>query len=90
MEFSPHHLKRSRTHLKCCVPGCVSSSKCNKNLSFHSIPRKNVLDLRELWLKKIRAPNKNLDQQKVCSLHFKADDYYFPGKLVSKLLHSYF
>ncbi|XP_037523600.2 DNA transposase THAP9 [Rhipicephalus sanguineus] len=64
----------------CCVPFCKSSGRTSNGISFHEFP---VTDVRLLWLKKIsrqsEGPGKEpwipSDRSKVCSLHFKAEDY---------------
>ncbi|XP_049511822.1 THAP domain-containing protein 11-like [Dermacentor silvarum] len=64
----------------CCVPFCKSSGRTSAGISFHEFP---VTDVRVLWLKKIsrqgEGPGKQpwapSDRSKVCSLHFKPDDY---------------
>jgi len=54
----------------CCVPGCYSNSKREKNLSFYMIPHKEPL--RTKWLNALKrkdfVPN---EHQRLCSLYFK-------------------
>lgn len=62
----------------CCVPLCKSDEKKKTvGLSFHEIPA--VGDVRVKWLAAIRrdnwAPNATSCYTKVCSRHFKADDF---------------
>ncbi|CAN7997394.1 unnamed protein product [Ixodes hexagonus] len=64
----------------CCVPLCKSEYKSKKDggLSFHEFP---VTHLREQWIRAIsrKGPDNALWQpngrSRVCSLHFKDDDY---------------
>lgn len=69
--------------LTCCVPFCsshVARSKADgePSVSFHEFP---VTDIREAWIKAIsrEGPDKMLWQPhetaKVCSIHFKLEDY---------------
>ena len=55
----------------CCVPGCYSNTKKNKNLSFYMIPRNGPLRTR--WLNAIKrkdfVPGK---EHRIYSLHFKS------------------
>ncbi|KAH9378432.1 hypothetical protein HPB48_013938 [Haemaphysalis longicornis] len=62
----------------CCVPLCKSDGKKKAvGLSFHEIPA--VVNVRVKWLAAIRrdnwAPNVTSCYTKVCSRHFKADDF---------------
>ena len=66
----PHH---------CCVPGCTSNSALSPQLAFHSFPSNP--EERKLWVSKIRRDEANgvfvvNDQTRVCSKHFKEDDYH--------------
>ncbi|XP_037514282.1 THAP domain-containing protein 11-like [Rhipicephalus sanguineus] len=64
----------------CCVPFCKSSDRRSTGISFNELP---VTQIRQEWLKKIsrqaEAPGKQpcgpSDRSKVCSLHFKPEDY---------------
>lgn len=69
--------------MTCCVPLCSShTGKCKPDgepsVSFHEFP---VTDIREAWIKAIsrEGPNNTLWQPhetaKVCSIHFKLEDY---------------
>uniref|UniRef100_A0A131YST0 THAP-type domain-containing protein n=1 Tax=Rhipicephalus appendiculatus TaxID=34631 RepID=A0A131YST0_RHIAP len=69
--------------MTCCVPFCSSHAGKSKvdgapSVSFHEFP---VTDIREAWIKAIsrEGPNKTLWQPhetaKVCSIHFKLEDY---------------
>uniref|UniRef100_A0A3B3RDS7 Si:dkey-60a16.1 n=1 Tax=Paramormyrops kingsleyae TaxID=1676925 RepID=A0A3B3RDS7_9TELE len=65
----------------CCVPLCTNSSRYNSILSFHSFPKD--ASVRAEWKVKVRrddfSPNKT---SRVCSRHFKKDDFINkPGKL---------
>lgn len=62
----------------CCVPLCKSDEKKKPpGVSFHEIP--SVADVREKWLAAIRrdnwSPNSTSCYTKVCSRHFRADDF---------------
>lgn len=72
-------VKKAAVH--CCVPLCTNSARYNSIVSFHSFP----LDasVREQWKAKVRrqdfTPSRN---SRVCSRHFKKDDFISkPGKL---------
>ncbi|KAH7944684.1 hypothetical protein HPB51_028602 [Rhipicephalus microplus] len=66
----------------CCIPLCKSSGRtaASRGISFHEFP---VTDVRNLWLKNIHrqaeGPGKQPwlpnDRSKVCSLHFRPEDY---------------
>ncbi|KAH8022412.1 hypothetical protein HPB51_024142 [Rhipicephalus microplus] len=64
----------------CCVPFCKSSDRRSTGISFHEFP---VTQIRQEWLKKIsrqaegpgKQPWEPSDRSKVCSLHFKPEDY---------------
>ncbi|XP_075721826.1 uncharacterized protein LOC119186338 [Rhipicephalus microplus] len=66
----------------CCVPLCKSSGRtaASRGISFHEFP---ITDVRNLWLKNIHrqaeGPGKQPwlpnDRSKVCSLHFRPEDY---------------
>ncbi|KAH9384525.1 hypothetical protein HPB48_026533 [Haemaphysalis longicornis] len=65
----------------CCVQFCKSSGRtaASRGISFHEFP---ITDVRNLWLKNIRqadGPGKQPwlpnDRSKVCSLHFRPEDY---------------
>ena len=61
--------KALRGGYTCCVPGCSSNTKRDKELSFHKLPRD--VSLREKWVNSIKRkdfiPG---EQHRVCSLHF--------------------
>lgn len=79
----------------CAVENCGSKSNVNVDLSYHTFPRRGQcsvavsnyfdkvekIDLRDVWQKatKVRDPNRHT---KICSRHFKADDYHLPGKCI--------
>ncbi|KAH7985769.1 hypothetical protein HPB49_026279 [Dermacentor silvarum] len=72
--------KSSQAMVYCCVPLCKSSGRTAKGITFHEFP---VTELRNQWLERIsrqaEGPGKNpwipSDRSKVCSLHFKEDDF---------------
>ena len=54
----------------CCVPGCYSNTKRNKNLSFYMIPLNGLLRTR--WLNAIKRKDfVPIKQHWMCSMHFK-------------------
>lgn len=64
----------------CVVPGCSSQMGVTKDVVFHEFPSK--MERRELWTLAVRAlhpPTKNpwvpSEYAKICSKHFKPDDY---------------
>ncbi|KAL7296060.1 hypothetical protein TKK_0010614 [Trichogramma kaykai] len=74
---------------QCCVPGCDSSTRFKtENLSFHSFPKLDrfifvktnlgnikKISARKLWAKRLRLSADVANSWRVCSKHFKADDY---------------
>ncbi|KAK8774441.1 hypothetical protein V5799_011024 [Amblyomma americanum] len=64
----------------CCVPLCKSSGRASRGISFHEFP---VTDIRNQWLKNIsrqgKGPGKEpwvpSDRSRVCSLHFRPENY---------------
>ncbi|KAM4538028.1 uncharacterized protein V3H82_023802 [Fundulus diaphanus] len=58
----------------CRVPSCVVSARYNSTVSFHSFPVEE--DLRKKWIVKIRRDDFQVNKNtKVCSVHFKPDDF---------------
>ena len=61
----------------CCLPFCKSDSKRDKKISFHEFPLDN--NLRSAWLKAVSHknfhPNEASNSSRVCSKHFKDEDY---------------
>ena len=61
----------------CCVPLCKSNYRKNPELSYHEFPANN--DMKSAWLKAISRknfqPNDKSNSSRVCSKHFKEDDY---------------
>lgn len=101
MKFETGEIKKGRN--RCCVQECGSQAGVDSNLSFHKIPkydkatviRKNIfgvteiVDKRKEWLRLLNIKNNKKNVQLyVCSLHFRKDDYFFPGtyKLFLKCL----
>ena len=80
------------SRLKCAVPGCNNIKKNNLDLSFHHFPvaekstvnivdyfgNKKEVDRLEAWKLALKMINVST-HSRVCSLHFKDDNYYFPG-----------
>lgn len=78
----------------CCVPQCNSWAKkdVNKGLSFHIFPPeigprvyfetkmgKQLVTRRKAWILKLRIGKPITKFMKVCSLHFKQEDYFNRG-----------
>ncbi len=58
----------------CSVPLCSVSSRYNSCASFHSFPVKE--EIRKKWILNIRRINFQITKHtKVCSVHFKPDDF---------------
>eukprot|EP00118_Oscarella_pearsei_P014440 m.123620 g.123620 ORF g.123620 m.123620 type:complete len:392 (+) comp37824_c0_seq3:479-1654(+) len=55
----------------CCIPGCYNSTREDRHLKFHSLPKHPAK--RRKWLKLIRRPDSwdPSANQKVCSNHFQ-------------------
>ncbi|KAK0178533.1 hypothetical protein PV327_007414 [Microctonus hyperodae] len=83
---------KQKARIVCCVPGCNSRSHKNTNVTFHYFPRAakyfistpnhfgeyEKIDLLVALKKSVRVKNVNRSM-KVCSLHFKVDDYILPS-----------
>ena len=68
----------------CMVPGCSSRTRKGQALSFHRLPRD--VERCKQWLRAIKhhkfgeeTAMEALKKQKVCSLHFKPEDFNVPG-----------
>ena len=79
----------------CMVPGCSSGTRKALAVSFHLLPRD--LERCKQWLRAINHPKFGEDtaleavkQQKVCSLHFKPEDFKYNvrGRKRAALLNS--
>ncbi|XP_072389457.1 uncharacterized protein [Diabrotica undecimpunctata] len=83
-----------KSNYYCCVPQCDSWIKRDSNLSFHSFPKKDkqdrvlfngtLVNKRNLWKHLLKMGKEPSPYMKVCSLHFKNEDY-FKGENLSKL-----
>ncbi|XP_016323995.1 uncharacterized protein LOC107674526 [Sinocyclocheilus anshuiensis] len=61
----------------CCVPFCKMSSRFNSVISFHSFPLNK--ETRKKWLHNIRREDYKVSPNtRVCSRHFKGDDFIEP------------
>ncbi|CAM4568707.1 unnamed protein product [Leuciscus chuanchicus] len=67
--------------LNCFVPGCTAKTRKGQAVSFHHLPVKH-LERGKQWLRAIKHPKfgedtdlENLKNQRVCSRHFKQEDY---------------
>lgn len=77
---------------KCIVKGCNSKARDNLNLSFHRFPKANTqlvevknsdgvvdkIDRLKAWKIALNM-DKVFPRMRVCSLHFKKEDYILPG-----------
>ncbi|KAI8433286.1 hypothetical protein MSG28_015343, partial [Choristoneura fumiferana] len=57
----------------CTVPRCTSMAGKAKNVSFHQFPRDE--ELAKLWNRVLKRGKPYTKYSKVCSLHFKPEDY---------------
>lgn len=57
----------------CTVPRCTSMAGKAKDVSFHQFPRDE--DLANIWNKILKRGKPYTKYSKVCSLHFKPEDY---------------
>ena len=62
----------SRSNVICCVPQCTSRTDRKRNISLHVPPKCMV----KKWEVAIRTGKKLSPCMKVCSLHFKDDDFF--------------
>ncbi|CAH1997631.1 unnamed protein product [Acanthoscelides obtectus] len=84
----------SRYNAYCCVYGCESSRTENPNLYFHTFPKENsgimiktinklgergTMDKRKAWEKVLLIGQPALQKMRVCSKHFREEDYIFMG-----------
>ena len=95
-KFSPR--AKSKKKLVCAVEGCNSASNKDTEIRFHYFPMKtnrtvyiknlfgNVekRDQLQVWMKILNIKDVN-SGMKVCSRHFRADDYILPSKFFSYL-----
>ncbi|XP_014236492.1 uncharacterized protein LOC106658864 [Trichogramma pretiosum] len=79
----------SKTRERCGVPGCSSRGNDYNDISFHSFPLPNQhqitskyfsgpIDKYEAWKQCLRVSEIKPPKMKVCSLHFKKEDYILP------------
>ena len=63
-------VNRQKGGYTCCVPGCYSNTKKNKNLSFHRFPKNNIP--KEKWVNAIKRKDfVPTNHHRVCSSHFE-------------------
>ena len=95
-KFSPR--AKSKKKLVCAVEGCNSTSNKDMDIRFHYFPMKTN---RTVYIKNLFGKVEKRDQlqvlmkilnikdvnsgMKVCSRHFRADDYILPSKFFSHL-----
>lgn len=91
--FSPQPTK-NRTC--CCVDGCYSKACKDFTVRFHSFPKPDFdfVDVsintgrlekvcrREVWKRRLRIDKMITENMRVCSLHFKKNDYILPGERI--------
>ncbi|KAF4527712.1 hypothetical protein B566_EDAN016101, partial [Ephemera danica] len=65
--------KKSKSKMTCCVPGCRSKYQ-DGNISFHQFPSDQKVA--EKWRIVLRVRRQITKHNKVCSLHFIADDFF--------------
>jgi hypothetical protein len=83
-----------KCNVNCAVYGCTSVRKKNPELSFHSFPKKGekvnikngfgveeVCNRRQLWEAKLKIGKKVSKSMKICSVHFKKEDFEHASKL---------
>uniref|UniRef100_A0A673GC90 THAP domain-containing protein 1 n=1 Tax=Sinocyclocheilus rhinocerous TaxID=307959 RepID=A0A673GC90_9TELE len=69
----------------CCVPFCKMSSRFNSVISFHSFPLNK--ETRKKWLHNIRREDYKVSPNtRVCSRHFKGDDFFEPSTPTARRL----
>lgn len=97
MRFSP---QKNNSKVHCCVFGCKSVAKEEPTVRFHNFPkagesrvkfinklnRNELVDRRWAWEKMLIMKKYGSPYARVCSLHFKKDDYIFPGKFTRSFL----
>jgi hypothetical protein len=90
--FSPRKENKSRTY--CSVYNCSSISFKDLDLRFHLFPKPNEcfvnvvnkfgntekVDKLQAWIRALKIGKKVSTSMRVCSLHFRKDDYLFPSK----------
>jgi hypothetical protein len=77
-----------KCNVNCAVYGCTSVRKKNPELSFHSFPKEGekvnikngfgveeVCNRRQLWEAKLKIGKKVSKSMKICSVHFKKEDF---------------
>lgn len=86
--------KENVCNINCCVYNCHSKKGREQHLSFHQFPKRNAsyvyitnafgikekVDRRKVWEMKLLIGKPTTVSMKVCSLHFKNDDYILPGR----------
>lgn len=86
--------KQKTSNHYCCVPNCNSWAKKDSSheLSFHLFPPESgqkvyienafgreLIERRKAWILKLRIGKPVTSFMKVCSLHFKKEDYFNKG-----------
>lgn len=94
--FDPHHLIKTivPTH-KCCIRNCKSHTEPHPEgrITFHPIPpsghlvviqtqpgKLGKIDRRAFWCRRLRLREPVCGTLRVCSLHFREQDFYFKSK----------
>ncbi|KAJ8682387.1 hypothetical protein QAD02_018179 [Eretmocerus hayati] len=87
--FEPKPFQKNSKKLKCAVPGCKSNSHDNLDVYFHVIPqpnkrfvhvrdrnrKKRKVDQHIAWITALDIKCEVTKSLRVCSLHFKKEDY---------------
>lgn len=95
--FSPRKENKSRTY--CSVFNCSSISFKDLDLRFHLFSKRNEcfvdvvnefgntekVDKLQAWIRALKMGKKVSSSMRVCSLHFKKDDYLLPSKYTFRL-----
>lgn len=91
--FPPRKLSEKRKYVSCAVSGCKSNYSDNPTVRFHALPppnkrtvymtdyfgNSNKVDRLEAWQRRLKLKTIK-SSLTVCSLHFKKEDYLFPGE----------
>ena len=88
----------------CSVYGCSSKAKTDTTVRFHRFPkfgqyfikRRDIYgeiertDRAKIWMNVLRITRNKTKNTVVCSLHFQAEDYLFPSKILSVSIFIYY
>lgn len=87
----------NKTKTYCCVYNCKSLAKRDITLRFHKFPKPGELikinnenvDRRKTWIRVLRMGKFVTNTMRVCSLHFKKEDYILPSKYCMHIYNYY-